>query len=51
MAVIKAQSYLKDYYTELAARRGNHARRISGKNEVRHAEAFQRMAPWVVESL
>lgn len=51
MAVMKAQSYLKDYYTELAARRGNHARRISGKQEVRYAEALQRMVPWVVESL
>ena len=51
MSVIKAQSYLKDYYTELAARRGNHARRISGKQNVRYAEALQRMVPWVVESL
>jgi 4-oxalomesaconate hydratase len=51
MAVMKAQSYLKDYYTELASRRGNHARRIAGKSEVRYAEAFQRMLPWVVESL
>jgi len=51
MAVIKAQSYLKDYYTELAARRGNHARRISGNKEVRYAEAMQRMVPWVVNSL
>jgi 4-oxalomesaconate hydratase len=51
MAVMKAQSYLKDYYTELASRRGNHARRISGKPEVRYAEALQRMLPWVVESL
>jgi 4-oxalomesaconate hydratase len=51
MAVMKAQSYLKDYYTELASRRGNHARRIAGKPEVRYAEAFQRMLPRVVESL
>ena len=51
MAVMKAQSYLKDYYTELASRRGNHARRISGKQAVRYAEALQRMLPWVVESL
>jgi 4-oxalomesaconate hydratase len=51
MAVMKAQSYLKDYYTELAARRGNHARRISGKLEVQYAEALQRMVPWVVNSL
>ncbi|MBI1877844.1 MAG: PIG-L family deacetylase, partial [Chloroflexi bacterium] len=51
MALMKAQSYLKDYYTELASRRGNHARRISGKQAIRYAEAFQRMLPWVVESL
>lgn len=51
MAVIKAQSYLKDYYTELASRRGNHARRISGKQEVRYAEALQHMMPSVVTSL
>lgn len=51
MAVMKAQSYLKDYYTELAARRGNHARRISGKKEVRYAEALQHMVPMVVTSL
>jgi 4-oxalomesaconate hydratase len=51
MNVMSAQSYLKDYYTELASRRGNHARRISGKSEVKYAEAFQRMVPWVVEGL
>lgn len=51
MAVMSAQSYLKDYYTDLASRRGNHARRISGKQEVRYAEALQRMVPWVVDSL
>lgn len=51
MAVMQAQSYLKDYYTELASRRGNHARRISGNKPVRYAEAMQRMVPWVVNSL
>jgi len=51
MAVMKAQSYLKDYYTELASRRGNHARRISGKQEVKYAEALQSMVPRVVASL
>ena len=51
MNVMGAQSYLKDYYTELAARRGNHARRISGNSAVKFAEAFQRMVPWVVDSL
>lgn len=51
MAVMGAQSYLKDYYTELADRRGNHARRVSGKKHVKQAEAFQRMLPVVVDSL
>lgn len=51
MEAMGAQSYLKDYYTELASRRGNHARRISGDQSIRHAEAFQRMIPWVIASL
>ena len=51
MAVMKAQSYLQTYYTELASRRGNHARRISGMQEVKYAEAMQRTLPWVVKSL
>jgi 4-oxalomesaconate hydratase len=51
MAVMQAQSYLKEYYTELASRRGNHARRISGKQEVQYAEALQHMVPTVVKSL
>lgn len=51
MEAMGAQSYLKDYYTELASLRGNHARRISGDQSIRHAEAFQRMIPWVIASL
>jgi 4-oxalomesaconate hydratase len=51
MEVIQAQSYLKNYYSELAERRGNHARRISGMDDVRYAEALQRTLPWVVKSL
>jgi 4-oxalomesaconate hydratase len=51
MEVMHAQSYLQAYYTELASRRGNHARRISGMQEVRYAEAFQRALPWVVKGL
>ena len=51
MAVMQAQSYLQTYYTELASRRGNHARRISGMEEVKFAEAMQRTLPWVVKSL
>jgi 4-oxalomesaconate hydratase len=51
MECMKAQSYLHDYYTDLAARRGNHARRISGMEDVRYAEALQRTLPWVVRGL
>jgi len=51
MAVMTAQSYLQTYYAELASRRGNHARRISGMQEVKYAEALQRTLPWVVKSL
>jgi 4-oxalomesaconate hydratase len=51
MQAMRAQGYLQTYYTELAARRGNHARRISGADEVRYAEALQRTLPWVVQSL
>lgn len=51
MNVMVAQSYLIAYYTELAGRRGNHARRISGRSEIKFAEAHQRQTPWVVDSL
>jgi 4-oxalomesaconate hydratase len=51
MAAMSAQSYLNDYYTELASRRANHARRISGRQDILYAEAFQRMIPWVVDGL
>ncbi len=51
MEAMQAQSYLQSYYTELAARRANHARRISGMSEIKYAEALQRTLPWVVKSL
>ena len=51
METMQAQSYLRSYYTELASRRGNHARRISGLEDVKFAEALQRTLPWVVKSL
>ena len=51
MQAMQAQSYLQSYYTELASRRANHARRISGMSEIKYAEAFQRTLPWVVKSL
>jgi 4-oxalomesaconate hydratase len=51
METMQAQSYLRGYYMELASRRANHARRISGMEEVKYAEALQRTLPWVVKSL
>jgi 4-oxalomesaconate hydratase len=51
MAAMGAQSHLHAYYEELAGRRGNHARRSSGDDAVKFAEAFQRVTPQVVDSL
>jgi 4-oxalomesaconate hydratase len=45
MAEMKAQAYLASYYDERAGHRGNHARRISGNQDVRQAEAFMRITP------
>jgi 4-oxalomesaconate hydratase len=51
MAAMEAQRYLQTYYAQRAEQRGNHARRASGREEVRYAEAFQRVLPQVVEAL
>jgi 4-oxalomesaconate hydratase len=51
MSEMKAQQYLRTYYTERADHRGNHARRSSGNAEIRQAEAFQRVTPKVVSAL
>jgi 4-oxalomesaconate hydratase len=48
---MKAQAYLQTYYAERAGHRANHARRASGVQEVRYAEAFQRIVPQVVDEL
>jgi 4-oxalomesaconate hydratase len=50
MAEMGAQNYLKTYYTERAGHRANHARRISGRSEITHAEAFMRVMPQVISS-
>ena len=47
MQCMKAQEYLVNYYTELGSRRGNHARRISGKQHIKYAECHQAMVPSV----
>jgi 4-oxalomesaconate hydratase len=51
MEAMGAQEYLRQYYTERAGHRGNHARRISGRSDIRYAEAFQRELPQVVDAL
>ena len=51
MDAMKAQGYLHQYYSELASRRANHARRISGMANVKFAEAHVRALPWVVTGL
>jgi 4-oxalomesaconate hydratase len=51
MAAMASQAYLQTYYAQRAEHRANHARRVSGNAEIRHAEAFQRVLPQVVEEL
>jgi 4-oxalomesaconate hydratase len=51
MKAMGAQEYLGQYYTERAGHRANHARRISGRSDIRYAEAFQREIPQVVDGL
>jgi 4-oxalomesaconate hydratase len=51
MAEMKAQKYLQEYYGQRAEQRANHARRVSGNREIRHAEAFQRYLPQVIGEL
>jgi 4-oxalomesaconate hydratase len=51
MAEMQAQKYLQSYYAQRGEQRGNHARRASGRSEVRYGESFQRVIPEVVEEL
>jgi 4-oxalomesaconate hydratase len=51
MAAMESQVYLQTYYDQRAEQRGNHARRATGNNDVRYAEAFQRVLPQVISSL
>ena len=51
MEAMGAQEYLRQYYTERAGHRANHARRISGRSDIRYAEAFERDIPQVVDAL
>jgi 4-oxalomesaconate hydratase len=45
MAEMKAQGYLQTYYAQRAEHRGNHARRATGNDAIRQAEAFMRVIP------
>jgi 4-oxalomesaconate hydratase len=51
MEAMAAQQYLRQYYTEQAEHRANHARRVSGQKDIHYAEAFQRVLPQVVTTL
>lgn len=51
MEAMGAQSYLRQYYTERAGHRANHARRIGGDQSIKYAEAFQRILPHVVKTI
>lgn len=51
MGEMRAQRYLQTYYAQRGEQRGNHARRASGRAEVRCAESFMRVLPEVVEEL
>jgi 4-oxalomesaconate hydratase len=51
MAEFESQKYLQTYYDQRAEQRGHHARRASGKGEIRYAEAFQRLIPEAVTEL
>jgi 4-oxalomesaconate hydratase len=48
MEKMGAQQYLREYYSQRAAQRANHARRISGNKKIQFAEAFQRVSPQVI---
>jgi 4-oxalomesaconate hydratase len=51
MSQMQAQSYLQTYYAQRGDQRGNHARRSSGNQQIRQAEAFQRVTPSIVSEL
>ncbi len=51
MSAMAAQQYLREYYTQRAAHRGNHARKVTGNKSIRQAEAFQRLIPNVRDNL
>lgn len=50
MEKMGAQQYLREYYSQRATQRANHARRISGNKKIQFAEAFQRVSPQIIDS-
>ena len=50
MEKMGAQRYLREYYSQRATQRANHARRISGDKNIQFAEAFQRVSPHVIRT-
>lgn len=51
MKCFSGQPHLIGYYMDRAKMRGNHARRCSGNNDYKYAEAFSRFYPYVGEEL
>jgi 4-oxalomesaconate hydratase len=51
MESMEAQQHLWEYCTDLARRRGVQAVRNSGRQEIKYAEAFQRVYPQVTSEL
>jgi len=51
MESMEAQGHLWQYYTDLGKRRGTQAVRNGGPKDIKYAEAFQRVYPWVTSEL
>ena len=50
MNCFQAQKHLIQYYTDRAAMRGNHARRLSGNQAIQYAESFAPFFPYVSDA-
>jgi len=48
---VKAEGFLLSWYTDQARLRAFQAQRLSGSQEIRYAEAFERTGPWVGQHL
>ena len=51
MESMEAQRHLVEYYSDLSRRRGTQAVRNSGRRNITHAEAYQRVFPQVTSEL